>query len=163
MRLLTILLLFIIGFSCSSPNEAEYIWEDLDVSGEFLFEGPNTLQGQPGSPVEQIAGKLNLNQKNIQAVHIVSCELQFQPDSLRSQVENALVQFVSDKLELVSVATINGIPESGEIILNAASEQDILPYLKDATTTLVVDANTKSDMDVLQCKVNFKLNILYSN
>jgi hypothetical protein len=163
MRLLTILLLFIIGFSCSSHNEAEYVWEDLEVSGEFLFEGPNTLQGKPGSPLEAIAGQMDLKQENIQSIHVSACELKFEPDSMRNQVENALVQLVSDKLELVSVATINGIPDAGKINLNAASEQDILPYLQDETTTLVVDANTKSDMEVLNCKVNFKLSILYTN
>ena len=159
--LIPVLALFLL--SCAESNQAEYVWNNLEVSGEFLFEGPNTLQGKPDSPLEQISEKLGVPAEKIQKVHLSECTLEFASDSLRSQVENALVQLVSDNLELVSVATINGIPESGEISLQVSEEQDILPYLMDKSTSLVVDANTKRDMDALNCSVSFKLNVLYSN
>ena len=158
-----ILLIALFALACSAPEEKEYVWEDLPVRGEFLFEGPNTLQGKPGSPMVNISDELGVSGKAIKRVYVSGCQLEIKPDSMRSQVENALVQLVSDKLELVSVATINGIPGSGEINLEVSGEQNILPYLLDETTTLVVDANTKSDMDVLNCQVDFKLKILYTN
>ncbi len=149
--------------SCTQTTESTYLWEDLKVSGEFLFEGPNSLQGQIGSPIEQIAKSKNIDASKIKAIYIDKCLVGFSSEDLRSDVENMLVQLVSEKLNLVSVATINGIPKSGPISLSTSEEQDVLAYLQDPKTTLVLDANIKRDMDEMSCNITFDLKILYEN
>lgn len=163
MRKLAIILITSMLFSCGSSEKADYTWSGNSVSGEFLFEGPNTLQGQPGPVVEDIASELNIMAEQISAVYVSSATLSFTQDSLRGNVESALVQWVSDDLELVSVATKSPLTDEAQIPLEVTSEQDILPYLKDPSSTLVVDVNIVGDMDELEAVVDFKLSIEYSN
>lgn len=148
-------------FSCSQSNETTFSYDNIEVSGEFLFEGPNSLQGPLVSPIDKISEEKGINASEIEAVYVSNCTVEFNSEDKRKDLENMLVQLVSEKLNLISVATINGIPQSGDIVLSSSAEQDILPYLKDPNTTLVVDANLKKDMDELTCLVNLELKILY--
>ena len=45
---------------CGSNESAEYIADQMVASGEFLFEGPNTLQGTFLLNSENISEKLSL-------------------------------------------------------------------------------------------------------
>ena len=155
--------LVILLFSCAQSSETEYLMADMEVSGEFLFEGPNSLQGKLKNPMENISKEKGIDPAKIQSIYLKSCTVEFPDEESQSIVENILVQVVSDQLNLVSVATINGIPESSPISIPGSAEQDILPYLKDQSSMLVLDANLKNDVDVLKCSVDFTLKILYNN
>lgn len=155
------LLMFLI--SCSSTETKEYELKNLRVSGEYLFEGPNTLQGQSTINLKEIAENLNIDPIHIKSVYVGEASITFEPDSLRNAIESALVQWVSNDLELVSVATKSPLPDTESIALEVNQEQDILPYLKDESSTLVVDANITENMDFLEATVSFKLNVEYTN
>lgn len=163
MKNITIALLSILLMACGSPLTTTYDWEELTVSGEFLFEGPNTLQGQPGSPLSDIARSIGVDENRIKSITISSAQIILAPDSLQSAVESALVQWVSNDLDLVSVATKSPIDQNGTIELDVKQSQDILPYIKDANSTLVVDLNLNQDLDFLEGKVALKLNVTYKN
>ncbi|MEL6536167.1 MAG: hypothetical protein AAFQ98_12195 [Bacteroidota bacterium] len=83
-------------------------------------------------------------------------------DTLRETLESALVQWVSNELELVSVATKSPLPGSDPVSCDVAEDpEDILPYLQDASSTLVVDVNLAQDLDELKAKVTFGLTVEY--
>lgn len=155
--------LLLLLLSCAQNSETVYTIADMEVSGEFLFEGPNSLQGKLKNPMEAISKEKGIDPSKIQSVYLKSCTVEFPDEESQAIVENILVQVVSDQLNLVSIATINGIPESGPISISGSAEQDILPYLKDQSSTLVLDANLKSDADDLKCKVDFTLRIVHNN
>ncbi len=162
MRLTPFVFLVLLIVGCSSPEQAESTTDTMTVSGEFLFEGPNTLQGEPAFRLAQLAQQLGTTEDKIKSVTVNQTQLTFESDSIQANIESALVQLVSDQLELVSIATKSPIPGSGAVGMEVNSEQDILPYLKDASSTLVVDVNIKGDMDFLEAKVDFNLTISYS-
>ena len=147
--------------ACGSPEVSEYTLQDVAVSGEFLFEGPNTLQGSPPASISQIASALSLEEDDISAIYVKSATITFSPDSVRSTLQSALVQWVSEDLELVSVATKSPLPAEGTITLEATQEQDILPYLQAESATVVVDVNVDHDLDALSGLVTFVLNVEY--
>ncbi|NQZ78444.1 MAG: hypothetical protein HRT61_20390 [Ekhidna sp.] len=161
MRILTILTVLIFAASCSSGETASYETSETSVSGEFLFEGPNTLQGPSTVSLSQIAKDLNISEEKIQEVSLASATIQFANDSLQSTVESALLQLVSDELALISIGTKSPFPATGPVALEVNTEQDILPYLKDSSTTAVVDVNLNQDLDDLQATITFSLNVKY--
>lgn len=162
MRYFFLLAVLILATACTETDNKYYAIPGIEVSGELLFEGPNTLQGQPKINLNDIAEKLDISVENITAAYLEEATIGFMPDSLQANVESSLIQLVSDNLELVSVATKSPLPSNGEVELEVNKEQDILPYLKDGSTTIVVDANIVGDMDELKALVNLKLNIEYS-
>ena len=147
--------------ACGSPEVGEYAFDGVTVSGEFLFEGPNTLQGKPDPVLDQIATQLGVTADDVKAVYLSGASISFDADSLRSTVQSALVQWVSDELELVSVATKSPLPESDPVQLETSMEQDLLPYLQDATSSVVVDVNLGQDMEVLSAEVDFVFSVEY--
>ncbi|HAA22495.1 MAG TPA: hypothetical protein DCP28_28410 [Cytophagales bacterium] len=149
--------------SCSSPETTTYTWEDISVSGEFLFSGPNTLQGKPASmPLNDIASKLGIEADDISAVYVNAATIEFEMDTLRGTLESALVQFVANELDLISVATKSPLPATDPVSCDVAEDpEDILPYLQDATTSVVVDVNVAQDLEVLSAKVTFGLTVEY--
>lgn len=149
--------------ACSSPEVAEYSLQDIAVAGEFLFEGPNTLQGKSGGVDDQIAEQLGISKNQLSAVYLKSATIKFEADSLRGSIQSALVQWVSDELELISVATKSPLPASGPVKLVTSAEEDILPYLQDATSSVVVDVNLGQDMEALHAMVTLVLNVEYKN
>lgn len=156
MRLLAIMVLILIG-GCTSREISTQQLSGLSVSGEFLFEGPNTLQGEIGKRIDDIAKDTGLAVDEIKAIYATSAFISFRPDSLQPIVESALLQVVSDELSLVSIATKNPFPAQGEVSLEVNTEQDILPYLQDPSSTLVVDANITKDLDELQASLQIDL------
>jgi hypothetical protein len=73
MRYILYTLLLFTLVSCSQTSETTYLWKDLKVTGEFLFEGPNSLQGQIGSPIEEIAKSNAIDPTKIKAIYIKQC------------------------------------------------------------------------------------------
>lgn len=156
------LCLIVLCLACSEPVKESYN-QTVSASGEFLFEGPNTLQGPLNLSSEDIAVSLDISAEAIKGVVLSDCSIRLSDEANREIVESFLVQIVSDKLELVSLATLNPVPESGEIVLSVNQEVDILPYLQDNTATLVVDSNLKSDAEVLDVDVNLGLIVNVKN
>ena len=154
-----VLLFFII--SCGSSETATYQSSAIAVSGEFLFEGANTLQGPSTISIEDIANELGIPAADIKSVHLKAGSLVFSPDSLSTAVESVLVQWVSNDLPMVAVATKNPIPEGASVSLDVTGEQDIAAYLSDPTATLVVDTNIAQDLDNLEASVSFEFEIKY--
>jgi len=161
-RSILILLTVALISACGSTEKAEYEWSEIAVEGEFLFEGPNTLQGQPDNILDQLATQVGIDKENLQSVYVTAASITFMPDSLQPQIESVLVQWVSDNHELVSVATKSPLPANEVVDLELKADQDVLPYLKDETSTLVVDANLSQDMDYLSAKVSFKMNVEFN-
>lgn len=147
--------------SCGSPEVADYSMADITVSGDFLFEGPNTLQGKPGTAIEEIASELAVKPDDLSAIYLKAATITFDAGDQRADVQSALLQVVSDELELVSVATKSPLPATDPVQLDASQEQDLLPYLKDPTATVVVDANLAADMDVLSASVSLEFSVEY--
>ncbi len=148
-------------WSCSETKTAEYTLADVTVSGEYLFEGPNTLQGQPGVDLDQIAKSLEIDANAITSVTLKTATISFAPDTLRTTAESALVQWVSDDQPLVSVATRSPLPDAATVDLEVNKEQDILPYLQGTGATLVVDTNLNQDLDDLGATITMTLLITY--
>lgn len=164
MKYITVILVVLaLATGCQSTQDSTYDCENLNVTGEYLFEGPNTLQGTPESVIKDLTDQLEINETDIQSVYVDQATIRFSPDSLQNNIESALVQWVSDELELVSVATKSPLPDNSIIELEVNKEQDILPYLLDDNSTLVVDVNILGDMDYLEARLDFTFNVEYSN
>jgi hypothetical protein len=149
--------------ACGKDQKADFQWEGLTVSGEFLFEGPNTLQGNPNPSLEAIAKAVGTEPAKIKKIYLTEAAITFTPDSLSPAAESVLLQWVGTSLDLVALANKSPIEQKGVIQLDIKQDQDILPYIKDATSTLVVDVNLNQDLDYFEGQLALKLNIVYKN
>jgi hypothetical protein len=69
---------------------------------------------------------------------------------------------VSDNKELVTIGTLNPLPEAAQLSLSLAQNTSILPYLKDKGTTWVLDLNIAEDyMDEMVVNAKLKLSVDY--
>ncbi|MEM6830892.1 MAG: hypothetical protein AAF551_10290 [Bacteroidota bacterium] len=148
-------------FSCGTKEVANVTTKEVSTVGEFLFEGPNTLQGPSTLQLKELANKAGTDPNKIKAIYLSGATVAFSPGIIRGSVESVLVQWVSDELPLVSVATKSPLPATGPITLEVNPNEDLLAYLKDASATLVVDVNLTGDADQLEAAVSFDLNITY--
>ena len=157
------LILLVIGLmgACGAPEVANVSTQEVRTTGEFLFEGPNTLQGPSTLRLEDLANEAGTDPGKIKAVYLSGATVAFNPDSLQGTMESVLVQWVSNDLPLASVATKSPLPASGSITLEVNQNQDVLAYLKDPSSTLVVDVNLTADADQLEALVSFDLTLTY--
>lgn len=151
---LTVFLIITIQ-ACGPKMTKIYEADPITASGEFLFEGPNTLQGKLTTTIKDVCGSLGLHYSDINSAEVSSLTLRIVPDSLRNEVESVLVQLVSDELPLVSVGTLSPLMDQKEQTLKTSGDVNILPYLKDETSMVIVDANLSSDLDELATEVIF--------
>ena len=151
----------ILTTGCGSGESAEYTADQMIASGEFLFEGPNTLQGAFLLSTTDISKELSEEASQLAGIVPSSVTVTLPNDSIRDEIESFLVQVVSDNLPLVTVGTISPLAGGLEQQLAINKELDLLPYAKDASSTLVVDTNLKSDQDDLSVMVDIKLNVNY--
>ncbi|MEM9896736.1 MAG: hypothetical protein AAF789_10235, partial [Bacteroidota bacterium] len=96
----------------------------------------------------------------LKKVFAQSLQLNFTTVTVKDTVESALVQLVSDQLPLTSVGTTNLLQE-GENNLSINGEFDLLPYLNDPTTQMIVDVNLAKDLEELSVEVRFDLKVIY--
>jgi hypothetical protein len=160
MRILFFILL--LGFwSCTDPAEEKEIIVDLDLKGEMLFEGANTLQMDAADVLGEIGGKLGVERDNIRSVKVKEIQLNLS-DEARSYTESLLFQVVSNTEELKSLGTLNPLQEGNAQRLSSAEDSEILPYLKDQGTTFVLDLNITEEMvDEMKVLGNLKLKVEY--
>jgi hypothetical protein len=147
--------------SCDNTANQVVQFDDLTVSGEFLFEGPNTLQGSFSISNDDIAKKLSISPENISSVTIESIQTQLPNDSAHVNIESLLVQVVSDDAPLVTLGTISPLAAETIQTLSINSEVNINPYLKTENSTLIVDTNLRSDADALTLTVNIGLLVTF--
>ncbi len=160
MRVSSIILSLFFLWACSPNYESVPVnMNNLEVSGEFLFSGPNTLQGQPDVSLDDIATQAGVEASDIKHIYVSEVNVDFMTDTLSEAIESVLVQWVSDELELISVATKSPLDATGPVTLEVSSDTDILPYLKDDSRTLVIDVNLSQDMDELKAVASFLLNV----
>jgi len=158
----TYLLILVIIFlsSCGGKQTKVITTEAMTASGEFLFEGPNTLQGNFSLDLELLADELDIKPSEIKEVNIERILLDFDNPNQYPSVESVLVQLVSNDLSLISAGTLT-TPDSRDNILSVNTELDIKPYIEDTSSQLIVDANLSEDMDELSVSVVFLLLVEY--
>ncbi|MFY0607499.1 MAG: hypothetical protein JXR10_12345 [Cyclobacteriaceae bacterium] len=155
-----VLISLLVFFSCGEKETQVFESEAIAASGEFLFEGPNTLQGPFTLTLSQVSKQLGIEESAISDVRISGISLTFDDDANRQNVESVLVQVVSNDLSLETAGTLNPLGAEPVQELQINQELDFLPYLKDQTTQLIVDANLTTDMDMLGVGVVFKFIIV---
>lgn len=147
--------------ACAEQQTELIKTEAIEAQGAFLFEGPNTLTGELSVSLDDTAKALEVSKESIDQVKVSNLELTFETDSLSQYVESVLVQVVSDNNSLVTIGTKSPWNvESGEFNLNG--EFDLLPYLQDSGSQLVVDVNLKQDLDDLKVYTFFEIEIKYT-
>lgn len=133
----------------------------VEMSGDFLVEGPNTLQGNSGISLEALAEAVGCSPEGIIAIGVSSVSVGIQEDG-RAIAESLLFQVASSNQDLISIATLNPLPESGKIEMQVAEEVDLLPYMQDEGLTWVMDLNLSEDyMDELMAKAKIGLIVEY--
>jgi hypothetical protein len=158
-KILTLFVLTIIMTGCSNTETVTHTLNNIQVSGEFLFEGPNTLQGAITTGIDDLANNVNSSAKDLKRVRVDSVVVNIPGDSLRSNLESLLVQIVSDELPLISLGTINPLTAGSIQSLNTNKEAELLPYFQSESAILVVDANFQKDMDFAELSVDLFLSI----
>ncbi len=158
--LVTLIVLVLVLSACGEKATELITTEPMAASGEFLFEGPNTLQGNFSLDLSLLSEKAAMDENEISEVSIERVVLDFDGDDTAQYVESVLVQLVSNDLPLVSAATLSGL-NGKDNTLNVNSELDILSYIKDSSSQLIVDANLMKDMDEMIVSVTFELTIKY--
>jgi hypothetical protein len=135
---------------------------ELMLSGEMLFEGSNSLQYDGGSQLADLAEEIGTDISQIKNVSVSNVIIALD-DASRRITESLLLQVVSDNQELVTIGTLNPLPEGNQLTLSLAEDTSILPYLKDSGTTWVLDLNiTEDHMDELILKGKLKLSVDYT-
>lgn len=144
-------------FSCSTSEPVAVSTPAIVAGGEFLFEGPNTLQGSLSLEIEKLAKLAGVEASSIKSVRLSGISLTLPMDSTSAVIESTLVQLVSDQLPLVTAGTKNPLDDQKTQSLEINGDLDLLPYIKDATSMLVIDTNLSSDLESLELPVTFKL------
>lgn len=164
MALLSRFPLFIIVlwlFSCAPSTKNESVETELPLSGEMLFEGANSLQYSSEDQLAEIAGEVGVAEEYLRSVTISDVTIKLD-DLSRPITESLLLQVVSDNQELVTIGTLNPLPEGQVFTLSLADDTSILKYLKDSGTTWVLDLNITEDyMDEMTIGAILILNIDY--
>jgi len=116
----------------------------LELTGEMLFSGANTLSMQANTSAISLAEGLNIEAEKLVSVGVLEAIIEL--DAEQKQItESLLLQIVSDQEEMTTIGTLSPLPEGNAFSLNLANEMDLLPYLKDEGTTWVLDLNLSED------------------
>ena len=157
MRKIICFLSFLALASCSSELAQLKVEKDLVLEGEMLFEGPNTLTANNNTDLITLIEGAGLETSQVESVEVTKAIITLSSDG-QSLVESLLLQIVSDNQELITVGTLNPLPEGKIMDLQLAEEMDLKPYLDDSGCTWVLDLNLNGDAD--QMAVKSKLNLV---
>jgi len=156
---LTILIMIL--SSCSPSVATETVDMELELVGETLFEGSNSLQYANKNQLSDLAATIGMDSRSLKSV-VVSKALIELNELSRPITESLLLQVVSDNQELITIGTLNPLPEGKQFVLSLAENTSILPYLKDSGTTWVLDLNISEDyMDEMVVNGTLTLSIEY--
>ncbi len=139
--------LFLLAFwlvSCGPTTKNESIEIELQLTGDMLFEGANTLQFSGENQLEKVGGTLSVDVDAIKNVSVSAVALELD-DSSKEITESLLLQLVSDNQELITIGTLSPLPDGNDISLSLAENTSILSYLTDEGVTWVLDLNINED------------------
>lgn len=132
------------------------------VSGDMLFEGPNTLQGEGSIDLVTLAENIGAESTAIKSVKASAAKVALEKPQ-QGITESLLLQVVSNNMDLKTVGTLSPVPAEGFLQLNMAQDLDLLPYMQDEGMTWVLDLNLSEDhMDVMRAKGDISLIIEYT-
>ncbi len=133
----------------------------LDLRGDMLFAGANTLQMPASIDARNLAEALSISVENLKKVGVKKAVLSVDPSKVKN-LESFLLQVVSNEQDLITIGTLSPIKSGGSVELQLAEEVDLLPFLKDEGCTWVLDLNLAEDhMDEMQIDGNLYLQIEY--
>lgn len=147
--------------SCASKQQKQYSADPQFITGEYLFEGPNTLQLENSISLDAMAESVGIQASQIQDIQVTraTVEKTALPDTL---AESALLQVVSKNEPMISVGSVNPVPNGTTFDLQLAEEAALLPYFKDDEFFWVLDANFSSDqLDPIEIALKLEFNITY--
>ena len=158
-NLLAIALIAIVLTSCSSKETKEFVASPVELSGDFLFEGPNTLQAENPIKGKHIYDQTGVKPPEIRSLTPKKAEVEF-TNVPKDLVESVLLQIVSKNQEMITVGTLSPIPDGTKFDLQLAEEVDLVPYLKDEECFWVIDANlTQDQMDEITMDLHLILEV----
>ena len=133
----------------------------FQLSGDMLFSGPNSLQGEGTKDLVSLAEAVGTDSESIKSISVSNAKIAMAP-SAQAITESVLLQIVSNNNDLVTVGTLSPVPADGAMELSLAQEMDLLPYLKDEGLAWVLDLNLSEDhMDMMRAKGEVQLSIEY--
>lgn len=147
---------------CASTELDDGFTANLEMSGDMLFEGSNTLQMQSITTPEALASHAGTEPGKLKQVSVNSAQFQMSAEHA-AITESLLLQVVSDNNALVTVGTLSPLSDPNALSLSLSEDMDLLPYLKDTGCTWVLDLNLSEDyMDELKASGSLKLSIAYT-
>ncbi len=165
MTLRTILLSSALFFcwACGSTATDESQEISLEMRDEMLFEGSNSLQTRVETSAEELASKIGVAPDQLKKVSLRAAT--FRMDAADVELtESLLLQIVSDDQPIRSLGTLSPLSDPSALELNLPEDTDILPYLRDAGATWVLDLNLSEDRaEEMQVTGVLKLRVTYSN
>jgi len=148
-------------YACSPSVSTEKVKMELSLVGEMLFEGANSLQYSNENQLAEIAAEVGVDEEAVEGITVSEVTIELD-DLTRPITESLLLQVVSDNQELVTIGTLNPLPEGQVFTLSLAETTSILKYLKDSGTTWVLDLNITEDyMDEMTVDGSLDLTIDY--
>lgn len=158
-NLLAIAVFAIMLASCSSNETKTFEVDPITFSGDFLFEGPNTLQAENPIKAKHIYEQISIKPNDIKSISCKKAAIEFTnvPEKL---IESVLLQIVSKNNEMITVGTQSPVAYGTKFALQLAEEIDLIPYLKDQECFWVLDANLSEDqMDEISIKLHLTLDV----
>lgn len=150
------ILVAVLAFACSPKEEKVVQPAPFEVYGEFLFEGPNTLQAPNSFSVEDLQA---LAQSDAAPKSIRVSGASFQLNGVDAQtIESATLQIVSKNHSMISLGTIS-VVDADVVTLNMAEETDVTSYLTDEDATWILDVNLTQDFDELDLPLQLEFAI----
>jgi uncharacterized protein YcfL len=143
MRSGLIIIACLIIAACSSPDSAE-LETEVVLRGEMLFAGANTLQGSAVTVMDELASKLTVEKDDIRSVRVKNATVVLDQGD-EGITESALLQIVSDGIELKSLGTFSPVEGARKLELSMAEDTDVGQYLNDEGATWVLDVNLSED------------------
>lgn len=136
---------------------------DLNLTGDMLFSGANTLQMPVNTSSESLAQEVDVVAKDLAEIGVSTATIELTGDQA-AITESLLLQIVSNNQEMTTLGTLSPLPEGTKFDLQLAEEIDLLPYLKDEGATWVLDLNLTEDfLEQMQVKGQLVITIKYSN
>ncbi|MGB6035662.1 MAG: hypothetical protein WBG42_05305, partial [Cryomorphaceae bacterium] len=147
--------------SCGPSTKNESVEIEIQLTGEMLFEGANTLQFSAVNQLKQVGEKLGVNKGAIQNASVTAAALELD-DSSKEITESLLLQLVSNNNELITIGTLSPLTDGNDMSLSLAENTSILSYLTDEGMTWVLDLNINEDhMDEMTVTGSLTLGVEY--
>lgn len=158
LNLLTVVLMI----GCTSTTTVDKTIA-MEVTGEMLFTGPNSLQAPVSTSMDGLAEELGTAPSDIKSIGVSAIQITL--DSVQAAIsESLLLQIVSNNNEMEALGTLSPLGDGNSYSLNVAEEVNLLPFLKDDGATWVLDVNLSEDiMDEMKASAELSLTIKHKN